>query len=362
MSADLPLPNSEVVDSLRSGIVIPAHPLALTAERKLDERRQRALSRYYLDAGAGGLAVGVHTTQFAIREPQHGLLRPVLELAAETIREHEKKTGRRIVRVAGVCGQTEDALRDAELARELGYDLGLLNLSAFPDADDVTLLAHARRIAEVIPLFGFYLQPDIGGRLLSRKFFREFAAIPNLIAVKMAVFDRELTREAIEGIEDSGRGDEVILYTGNDNLIIEDLTEGYLIPTANGTKLCRMAGGLLGHWAVWTKAAVETLEMIKAARSHETFDPAGFAELASQVTEMNHYLFDFDNAFHGCIPGVHEILRRQGLMEGTWCLNPDEILSPRQAEALTRVSEACPHLVDDVFVAESLDRWMTDSA
>lgn len=360
MSAHLPQPGSLVLDSLRDGIVIPAHPLALSAERKLDKRHQRALTRYYLDAGAGGLAVGVHTTQFAIREPQYDLLRPVLELAAETIREHEEKTGRRIVRVAGVCGQTEEALRDVELACELGYDLGLLNLSAFPDADDATLLAHARRMAEIIPLFGFYLQPDIGGRLLSREFFREFAAIPNLVAVKMAAFDRELTQEAIEGLEDSGRGDEVILYTGNDNFIIEDLTEGYLISTANGTKLRRMAGGLLGHWAVWTKAAVETLEMIKAARQRENYDPAAFAELASQVTEMNHYLFDFDNAFHGCIPGVHEILCRQGLMEGTWCLNPDEVLSPRQAEALTRVSEAYPHLTDDVFVAENLDRWMAD--
>ena len=360
MSADLPLPDTVVVDSLRDGIVIPAHPLALTAERKLDERRQRALTRYYLDAGAGGLAVGVHTTQFAIRERRHGLLRPVLELAAETIREHEEKTGRRIVRVAGVCGQTEDALRDAELARELDYDLGLLNLSAFPDAKDDTLLGHARRVAEVIPLFGFYLQPDIGGRLLSREFFREFASIPNLIAVKMAAFDRGLTQEAIEGIEDSGRGDEVILYTGNDNFIIEDLTEGYLIPTANGTKLARMAGGLLGHWAVWTKAAVETLELIKQARVTENFDPADFAELASQVTEMNHFLFDFDNAFHGCIPGVHEILRRQGLLEGTWCLNPDEALSPGQSEALTRVSDSYSHLTDDAFVVENLDRWMSN--
>ncbi len=360
MSADLPLPDSVVVDSLRDGIVIPAHPLALTAERKLDKRRQRALSRYYLDAGAGGLAVGVHTTQFAIREPQYDLLRPVLELAAETIREHEKKTGRRIVRVAGVCGQTEDALRDAELARELDYDLGLLNLSAFPDAEDATLLAHARRIAEVIPLFGFYLQPDIGGRLLSREFFREFAAIPNLIAVKMAAFDRELTQEAIEGIEDSGRGDDVILYTGNDNFIIEDLTEGYLTSTASGARLRRMAGGLLGHWAVWTKAAVETLETIKQSRLTENFDPADFTELASQVTEMNHFVFDFDNGFCGCIPGVHEILRRQRLLEGAWCLNPDEVLSPRQSEALTRVSEAYPQLTDDVFVAENLDRWMAD--
>jgi dihydrodipicolinate synthase/N-acetylneuraminate lyase len=360
MSADLPLPDSVLVDSLRDGIVIPAHPLALTAERKLDKRRQRLLSRYYLDAGVGGLAVGVHTTQFAIREPQHGLLRPVLELAAETIREHEEKTGRRIVRVAGVCGQTEDALRDAELARELDYDLGLLNLSAFPEADDATLLAHARRIAEIIPLFGFYLQPDIGGRLLSREFFREFATIPNLIAVKMAAFDRGLTQEAIEGIEDSGRGDDVILYTGNDNFIIEDLTEGYLVSTAEGPKLRRMAGGLLGHWAVWAKAAVATLELIKVARSRENFDPAAFAELASQVTEMNHYLFDFDNGFRGCIPGVHEILRRQGLLEGTWCLNPDEILSKGQSEALTRVSKACPHMVDDAFVAENLDCWMVD--
>ena len=360
MSANLPQPEAAVLDSLRDGIVIPAHPLALTAERKLAERRQRALTRYYLDAGVGGLAVGVHTTQFAIREPQYNLLRPVLELASGTVREHEESSGRRIVRVAGVCGQADQALRDAELARELGYDLGLLNLSAYPDADDATLIVHARRVAEVIPLFGFYLQPGIGGRLLSRAFFREFAAIPNLIAVKMATFDQGLTREAIEGIEDSGRGDEVILYTGNDNFIVEDLTEGYSIPTASGSKLRRMAGGLLGHWAVWTKAAVETLKAIKEAGSREDFDPASFADLASQVTEMNHFLFDFDNGFRGCIPGVHEILRRQGLLEGTWCLDPEEVLSPGQAEALTRVSEAYPNLTDDAFVTENLDRWLAD--
>ena len=352
-----PQPEAAVVDSLRDGIVIPAHPLALTAERKLDERRQRTLTSYYLDAGVGGLAVAVHTTQYAIREPQHGLLRPVLELSAATIRKHEVNTDDRIVRVAGVCGQTEQAVREAELARELGYDIGLLSLSALPDADDATLIAHARCVAKVIPLFGFYLQPAIGGRLLSRSFFREFAAIPNLIAVKMAAFDRELTQVAIEGIEDSGRGDEVILYTGNDNFIIEDLTEGYSIRTSSGPKLRRMAGGLLGHWAVWTKVAVETLEAIKEARKLEDFDPVSFAELAAQVTEMNHYLFDFDNDFRGCIPGVHEILRRQGLIEGTWCLNPEEILSPGQAESLTRVSEAYPNLTDDAFVAEFLDRW-----
>ncbi len=360
MSEVFPQPVDEVPERLREGVVIPAHPLALTVDRKLDERRQRALTRYYLDAGAGGLAVGVHTTQFAIREPRYNLLRPVLELAADVIREHESATGSRIVRVAGICGQTPDALRDAELARELGYDLGLLSLSALPDADDEALVAHARRVAEVIPLFGFYLQPDVGGRLLSRRFFSLLAEVPNLIAVKMAAFDRGLTFEAIEGIEDSGRGDEVILYTGNDNFIIEDLTEGYSIQTSSGPKLRRMAGGLLGHWAVWARAAVTTLEEIKEARAVDDFDPRQFAELASQVTEMNHFLFDFDNGFRGCIPGVHEILRRQGLFEGVWCLDPDEVLSPGQAEALTRVCEACPHLIDDVFVAKNLDRWLAD--
>ena len=261
------MPDEKALDLLREGIVMPAHPLALTKDRKLDESRQRALTRYYLDAGAGGVAVAVHTTQFAIREPHHNLLRPVLELAADTMAQRQEELGRRIVKVAGVCGQTEQAVGEAELARELGYDLGLLNLSAYPDADDDTLLAHARRVAEVIPVFGFYLQPGIGGRLLSKSFFREFASIPNLIAVKMATFDRDLTMEAIQGIEESGRGDDVLLYTGNDNFIVEDLTEGYLVPTSQGDVLRRMAGGLLGHWAVWTKAAVDMLEEIKAARA-----------------------------------------------------------------------------------------------
>tara|TARA_Y100000588_G_scaffold86253_1_gene91688 strand:+ start:16494 stop:17573 length:1080 start_codon:yes stop_codon:yes gene_type:complete len=359
MSAN-PMPDDEVIALLREGIVIPAHPLALDAERKLDERRQRALTRYYLDAGAGGVAVAVHTTQFAIREPQHDLLRPVLELAADTVAQRQEELSRRIVKVAGVCGQTEQALGEAELARELGYDLGLLNLSAYPNADDDTLLAHAKRVAEVIPVFGFYLQPDIGGRLLSQSFFREFAAIPNLIAVKMAAFDRDLTQEAIHGIEESGRGDDVLLYTGNDNFIVEDLTEGYLVPTNQGEALRRMAGGLLGHWAVWTKAAVDMLEEIKAARSFDSFKPTRFSRLAAEVTEMNHYLFDFDHGFRGCVPGVHEILRRQGLLEGTWCLDPEEVLSEGQADALTRVAHAHPHLTDDAFVAEHLDRWLDD--
>ena len=354
------MPDEKALDLLREGIVMPAHPLALTKDRKLDESRQRALTRYYLDAGAGGVAVGVHTTQFAIREPKHGLLRPVLELAAETMAQRQEELGRRIVRVAGVCGQTEQAVGEAELARELGYDLGLLNLSAYPDADDDTLLAHARRVAEVIPVFGFYLQPGIGGRLLSKSFFREFASIPNLIAVKMATFDRDLTMEAIQGIGESGRGDDVLLYTGNDNYIVEDLTEGYLLPTDQGDVLRRMAGGLLGHWAVWTKAAVDMLEEIKAARAIDGFNPSRFSHLADEVTEMNHYLFDFDHGFRGCVPGVHEILRRQGLLEGIWCLDPDEVLSEGQADALTRVSQTFPHLTDDAFVAENLDRWLAD--
>ncbi|MFP6901233.1 MAG: dihydrodipicolinate synthase family protein [Opitutales bacterium] len=360
MNSLLPLPDDEVITLLREGVVIPAHPLALTKERKLDERRQRALTRYYLDAGAGGLAVAVHTTQFAIREPQHDLLRPVLELTAEVVRQWQDDLPRRIVKVAGVCGSTEQAVREAELACELGYDLALLNLSAYPDADDETLLIHAKQVAEVIPVFGFYLQPGIGGRLLSQSFFREFASIPNLIAVKMATFDRELTQGAIQGIEESGRGDEVLLYTGNDNYIVEDLTEGYLVPTDQGEKLRRMAGGLLGHWAVWTKAAVDMLEEIKTARALDDFNPSRFSHLADEVTEMNHYLFDFDHGFRGCVPGVHEVLRRQGLLEGTWCLDPEERLSEGQADALTRMSQAYPHLTDDAFVAEHLDRWLAD--
>ena len=341
---------------LRSGVVIPAHPLALTASRMLDERRQRALTRYYMDAGAGGLAVGVHTTQFAIREGHHGLLRPVLSLAMETARAKLRQSPRPFVMVAGVVGRTPQALAEAELARELGYDCGLLSLGALADASTEDLLAHCRAVADVIPLFGFYLQPSAGGRVLSYAFWREFAEIPNVWAVKIAPFDRYKTLDVVRALGEAGRED-VALYTGNDDSIVVDLVTPFPVQ-ASGKKGTRfMDGGLLGQWAVWTQAAVSLLERAQHARGGGVVESNLLREGAA-LTDANAAIFDAANRFAGCIPGIHEILRRQGLLAGTWCLDPRETLSPGQADEIDRVCRAYPFLADDTFVAERLDEWL----
>lgn len=323
---------------LRKGVVIPAHPLALTAERKLDERRQRALSRYYLDAGAGGLAVGVHTTQFAIRNPAIGLLEPVLALAADVMR------GRECVRVAGICGPTAQAVREAILALRLGYHAGLLSLAALKEASDDELIEHARAVGAIIPLFGFYLQPAVGGRVLGRAFWRRFAALECVVAIKVAPFNRYATLDVLQGVEESGRAGEIALYTGNDDHIILDLLDP------------RFVGGLLGHWAFWTRRAVEQLEMVRGFAGGGI---SGLITLAHQVTDVNAAAFDVAHNFHGCIAGIHEFLRRQGLLAGRWCLDPHEELSSGQMEEIDRVHAAYPHLNDDSFVRENLDRWMS---
>jgi len=331
---------------LRQGVVIPAHPLALTAARKLDERRQRALTRYYLDAGAGGIAVGVHTTQFAIRHPHIALYRPVLELAAETVGEWERRRDRRVVRVAGVIGPTRQAVAEAETAARLGYHLGLLGLGALAKASDAELIAHARAVGRVIPLMGFYLQPAVGGRRLSYRFWRRFVELPSVVAIKIAPFNRYATLDVIRAVTDAGRAGEVALYTGNDDSIVVDL----LTPYPGGA---RMVGGLLGHWAFWTRNAVKLHRRLspRAQRS-------GLLTLAAQITDANGAIFDAANEFRGCIPGIHEVLRRQGLLRGRWCLDPNEELSPGQAGEIDRVCRAYPHLADDEFVRARLDGWM----
>jgi len=331
-------------------MVIPAHPLALTAARKLDERRQRALTRYYLDAGAGGIAVGVHTTQFAIRRPGVGLYRPVLELAAETAVEWEAGSGKRIARVAGVIGPTGQALSEAEIAAELGYHLGLLGLGALADASDARLIAHARAVGEVIPLMGFYLQPAVGGRILSYRFWRRFVELPSVIAIKIAPFNRYQTLDVVRAVADAGRAGEIALYTGNDDNILLDL----LTPWPGGV---RMVGGLLGHWAFWTRNAVKHLGRAHRATRAKSV-PLPLCHLATEITDANGAIFDAANGFRGCIPGIHEILRRQGLLRGRWCLDPKEELSPGQARDIDRVCRAYPHLADDEFVRERLDGWM----
>jgi dihydrodipicolinate synthase/N-acetylneuraminate lyase len=341
--------DSELMNLLLRGAVIPAHPLALTAERKLDERRQIALTRYYCAAGAGGVAVGVHTTQFAIREPRFNLYTPLLHLAADTVTEYERASGRRIIRVAGVCGPTAQAVREAGTARDAGYDLGLLSLAALRDSPDADLLAHCRTVGQVIPLCGFYLQPSVGGRLLSYEFWREFCRIPSVIAIKVAPFNRYQTLDVLRGMADSERAAEIALYTGNDDNIIADLLTEFRLA---GHTL-RFRGGLLGQWAVWTRRAVELLERI-----HASGTTAEILAGSAALTDANSALFDVRHGFAGCIAGIHEILRRQGLMAGRWCLDPAEDLSPRQMEEIDRVCAAYPELTDDDFVRENIDTWL----
>ena len=344
-----------VSEALRRGLVIPAHPLALTAERRLDERRQAALTRYYCAAGAGGVAVGVHTTQFAIRDPAIGLLRPVLAAAMEVLHRHTADGGTPLVAIAGVCGPTPQAVAEAELARDLGYDAGLLSLAALGEASTAALLAHCRRVAEVIPLFGFYLQPAVGGRVLDHAFWRGFFEIDSVVAVKVAPFDRYRTIEVTRALAASGRQD-VALYTGNDDSIVADLLTDF--PAAAPLTPLRFAGGLLGQWSVWTREAVRTLEAVQACRRSGGAGALELLALGAELTDANAALFDARNAFAGCIAGLHEVLRRQGLLEGRWCLDPDEDLSPGQKEEIDRVLAAHPRLTDDAFVAQNLDRWL----
>jgi dihydrodipicolinate synthase/N-acetylneuraminate lyase len=335
-------------------MVIPAHPLALTAEHKLDERRQRALTRYYVAAGAGGIAVGVHTTQFAIRE--HGLYRPVLELAAETARG-ALPTGRPFALVAGVCGITKQACGEAALARALGYHVALLSLAGLDGLDDRALVRHCRSVAEVLPLFGFYLQPAVGGRVLSHEFWRELCELPSLWAIKIAPFNRYATTDVVRAVIESGR-DDVSLYTGNDDSIVADLVTPVRAHMGGAVHERFMDGGLLGQWSVWTRRAVELLEATKSARRAGTVS-MDLLQLGSALTAANGVIFDATHGFAGCIPGIHEVLRTQGLMRGVWCLNPRESLSAGQRRAIARARMGHAELTDDEFVREHRDRWLS---
>lgn len=343
---------------LRRGIVIPAHPLALTAARKLDERRQVALTRYYCDAGVGGIAIGVHTTQFAIHDPGVGLFEPVLRLAIEAMHEYEKRKERRLVKVAGIIGWTPQAIREAATARSLGYDVGLLSLAALHDSSVPELIEHCRCVSEVMPLFGFYLQPAVGGRTLDYHFWRQFLEIENIVGIKVAPFDRYRTLDVARALIDSGRGKEVALYSGNDDNIVAELLTEFRLAGANGRSSVHFAGGLLGHWAVWAKRAVELLEAVQESRSRRDSDVFALLARGAEITDANAAFFDARNQFAGCIAGLHEVLRRQGLLEGRWCLNPDEDLSPGQMEEIDRIYAGYPHLNDDEFVQHNLERWL----
>lgn len=354
MSANL---QPEIRRSLQRGLAIPACPLALDSHRRLDERRQRALLRYYTAAGAGGVAVGVHTTQFAIRDPQHGLFEPVLALAVEELRRADQKHNRRHVRIAGVCGDTKQAIAEAQLARSLGYDAGLLSLSALREAPEDRLIEHCSIVAEAIPIVGFYLQPAVGGRLLPHRFWRRFADIDNVIAIKIAPFNRYQTLDVVRAVAESGR-DDIALYTGNDDNIVMDLLTPWFFEIDGKTVERRIVGGLLGHWAVWTRGAVNMLERCQAVvRKRESIPPL-LLHRAVQVTDCNAAFFDAANGFAGCIAGIHEVLRRQGLLEGIWCLDPGETLSPGQCEEIDRVCLAHAELSDDVFVIQHIDEWL----
>jgi hypothetical protein len=343
---------SEVRRLIADGTVLPAHPLALDADRKLDTIHQRALTRYYIDAGAGGLAVGVHTTQFAIRDV--GLYRPVLELAAETAANW---TGRPLAMVAGLAGPTKQAVAEGEIARGIGYHAGLLSLAAMKSESENEIIAHCERIAREIPLVGFYLQPAVGGVILSADFWRRFCLIDNVIAIKIAPFNRYRTLDVLRGVAAAGALDRVALYTGNDDHILLDLTLPFDLRDKGITTRAYFRGGLLGHWSVWTASAIKQFEMCRAARGKETLS-ADLLALDARVTDCNSAFFDVANNFHGCIAGCHEILRRQGLLEGIWCLDPEEGLSPGQMQEIDRVCNEHADLADDDFVAANLQKWL----
>jgi dihydrodipicolinate synthase/N-acetylneuraminate lyase len=341
---------------LLAGGVIPALPLALDAQRRFSPRHEQALVRYYVAAGCSGLAVAVHSTQFEIREPQHGLLRPVLELASSVIDEELKKNPRPFAKIAGVCGHTNQAVQEVELARELGYHAALVSVAAWKTEPESAILDHCRRVAEVLPLIGFYLQATIGGRVFTPDFWREFATIENAVAIKIAPFNRFQTIDVVRAVAESGR-DDLALYTGNDDNIVVDLLTPFRFVVGDRVVERRIVGGLLGHWGVWTRAAVELFQQIKTARE-ESAVSADWLAKAVAVTDMNAALFDPAHNFAGCIPGILEVLRRQGLIPTTLCLNPHEALSPGQAEELDRVCAAYPHLIDDSFVAEHREHWL----
>jgi Dihydrodipicolinate synthetase family len=343
---------SEVRRLIAEGTVLPAHPLALDAGRKLDTVHQRALTRYYIDAGAGGLAVGVHTTQFAIRDV--GLYRPVLELAAETATNWTKRP---LAMVAGLAGPTKQAIAEAEIARGIGYHAGLLSLAAMKSASENEIIAHCERIAREIPLVGFYLQPAVGGVILSADFWRRFCLIDNVIAIKIAPFNRYRTLDVLRGVAAAGALDRIALYTGNDDHILLDLTLPFDLRDKGVTTRTYFRGGLLGHWSVWTASAIKQFEMCRASRGKDSVS-ADLLALDARVTDCNSAFFDVANNFHGCIAGCHEVLRRQGLLEGIWCLDPDEGLSPGQLQEIDRVCNEHADLADDDFVAANLQKWL----
>ncbi len=346
----------KALEILHEGTIIPAIPLVLDKNRQFSAEGQRRLIRYYMNAGVGGLAVAVHTTQFEIRDPQYQLLRPVLEIAADEIAAYERATGKTLVRIAGVCGDGRQAWEEAALAKELGYDAVLLSPGGLNHLSEKDMLQRSREVAAVMPVIGFYLQNSVGGRRFSFDYWRRLSDIPNVVAIKSAPFNRYSTLDLVRGCAFSERCEEIALYTGNDDNIVVDLLTRYDFEV-NGTKVSkRFVGGLLGHWSVWTKKSVELYHMLKACRENDTI-PSDLLTLAAEITDCNGAFFDAANHFAGCIAGIHEVLRRQGLVQGIWCLNPEETLSPGQLEEINRVYRMYPALNDDAFIAGHLEEW-----
>jgi len=346
---------TEVKKALLEGTVIPAHPLALTEDRLLDTQGQRALTRYYIDAGVGGIAVGVHTTQFEIRDPQFNLFETVLKLAMEEMDQADVPEN--FIKIAGICGPVEQALEEATLAKEIGYDLGLLSMGGLSDLSEEALLERTKQVAEIIPVVGFYLQPAVGGRVFSYDLWHELAEIPNVHAIKIAPFNRYLTIDVVRAVVNSSRNEEIALYTGNDDNIIADLLTTYRIDVNGERKEKRIVGGLLGHWSVWTKRVVETFRELKVVRESKQI-PAELLTLGQEISDANAAFFDAKHQFKGSIAGINEVLRRQGILKGNWCLLDREVLSPGQLEEIDRVYAAYPHLHDDDFVKDNLDKWL----
>ena len=352
--------DSDVLSSFRKGVAIPAQPLALDKNRKFVPKHQRALCRYYIDAGAGGIAVGVHSTQFEIRDPDIALFEPVLSQTSKFIDEWCAKKRKKILKVSGVCGKTQQALYEAKFAEDNGYDACLLSLAALKDSTVPQMLAHCRKVAGIMPIIGFYLQPSVGGKVLPYDFWRGFMDIENVLAVKMAPFNRYQTFDVVRALAESGREKEITLYTGNDDNIVTDLISEYKICVGKKVKRIRIKGGLLGHWCVWTKKAVELLDELHALIDSGKNVPHEILSRNIEITDSNAAFFDTANGFAGCIPGIHEVLRRQGLLTGTWCLNPKEVLSPGQSREIDRVYKSYTHLNYDAFVKKNLGRWLAD--
>ncbi len=350
----------ELLKRLQQGCVIPAHPLALTNNLHIDIKRQGALTRYYLDAGAGGLAVGVHTTQFAIHEPQIGLYQPVLELAADTSRSHTVAGGHEPILIAGIVGPTEQAVREAEIARELGYHLGLLSLNTLIGKSNRELIDCAREVATILPIMGFYMPLEISGITHDRNFWKDLLQIPKLLGLKIAPFDRYRTMDVLEAVAESGRASEIALYTGNDDAIVQDIITPYCFEISGQPVCLNIVGGLLGQWACWTNRAVELLKWIQTIREQKAAVPLELLTLGAQLTLANRAIFDSQNNFSGCIPGISYVLQRQGLLQNTKSLNSEDRLSPGQTEAINRILLEYPHLTDNTFVEQNLAHWIAD--